>query len=91
MCAHLRKEFQTLDDTAIEVNQFGFGEVVDVGGHDQVSSNQFVVVSMAANPEPNQAILGINGQCAVMQTDTSRPIAPNMFEMQGRVFRVCFQ
>jgi hypothetical protein len=53
MCAHLRQKLQTLDNAAVEVDQFGFGEVVDVGGHD----------------------LGLS----------------NKFEMQGRVFRVCFE
>jgi len=38
---------------------------------------------MRADPEPDYAFWYLNAQCAVIKTDTDRPITADVFEMEG--------
>ena len=48
-------------------------------------AEQLVVIRMGADPEPHEAVRGLDGQGAILPTNPSRPEAPNLLEMERRV------
>jgi hypothetical protein len=51
-------------------------------------SDDFVVFGMRADPEPQQAIRRFDGDCPIVEPDTSRPEAADLLEAEGGVSRV---
>ena len=56
-----------------------------------MSFNDFVVLSVAAYPEPQQAIGYVDSQCSIMHPDTHRSVSSSLLEMKGRVRRILLQ
>lgn len=50
--------------------------------------HQLVIVSMAADPEPQNAISNVHTQRAAMETNADRPKTPGFFEMQRWMVRI---
>jgi hypothetical protein len=47
----------------------------------QLSVDEPFVFAMITNPKPEQTILDLNCQSAILQTNTSRSESPNLFEV----------
>ena len=56
-----------------------------------LSAKQPIVVGMATNPEPDEAIRCFDGQSAVVSTDPSRPEPADLLEVKGRMPGVLLQ
>ena len=54
-------------------------------------SNQFVVLRVGADPEPNNTVLSRYSYSSVLKTNTGRPEAADFFEMQRRMLGVRLQ
>jgi hypothetical protein len=54
-------------------------------------AKQPIVVGMTANPEPDQPIGGVDGERAVVRSDTGRPEPADLLEVKGRVPRILLQ
>jgi hypothetical protein len=59
--------------------------------HHRTLLDQIVVVRVRADPEPEHAIVNLDGEGAMMKADASRPIGTDRLEMQRRVLRVLLQ
>ena len=55
------------------------------------AANELVVLSMAANPEPNDSIRSVYTKCPETQPYTHRPETADPFEVQRRVALVCLE
>src|SRR5262245_15313360 len=53
-----------------------------------LASGEPIVVCMAADPEPQNAIRGVHRQCAIVRPHACGVKAANAFEMQRRVLRI---
>jgi len=51
-------------------------------------AHQLVIVSMAADPEPQNAISNVHTQRAAMETNADRPKTPGFFEVQRWMVRI---
>jgi len=49
--------------------------------------NSFILI-VAADPEPKDALTGVDTENAKMRADTRRPIAANPLEVKGWVSRI---
>jgi len=54
------------------------------------STQQFVIIRVAPNPEPNKSISGFDRERTKVKADSNRMIFSNAFEVEGRMARVCF-
>jgi len=50
-----------------------------------MSAEQLVIIGMGADPERHKAVRRLDGQCAILTTNSSRPEAPDLLEMEERV------
>ncbi len=55
-----------------------------------VLANQPVVLGVGPYPKPNEAIGLFHRESTIMTTDSCRPVAANLFEMQGWVLGIVF-
>ncbi len=55
------------------------------------SGDEPVVVGVAADPEPQDAVVNFHAQCPVGQPDAGGSEAANLLEVQRRVLRIAFQ
>jgi hypothetical protein len=55
------------------------------------SADQPVVLSVGANPEPEVALIHLDGQRTMAQTDAHRPVTSDLLELQRRMTRITFQ
>lgn len=53
--------------------------------------NQPVVLSMGADPKPDDAVGSIHADRSIVQSDSGRPEPTNVLEMERRVCRVGFE
>ena len=49
----------------------------------RMSLDNFIVISVAANPEPQHAVRDINSQCPIMHTYTHGPELADFLKMKG--------
>jgi len=56
-----------------------------------ILAQKFIILRVIADPKPENAILDIDAQCPVMESDTDRSIYFNFFEMKGRMLGIFFQ
>ena len=54
-------------------------------------AKQAIVVSMAANPEPDEPVGRVDGQGSVVSADPRRPEAPDFLEMKRRMPGILLQ
>ena len=54
-------------------------------------SDESVILSVCADPEPDNPVGGLNGNCTVMQTNACRPEAAGFLEMERWVLGVGLQ
>ena len=50
-----------------------------------------VVVGVAADPEPQQAIRDVDSECSIVHPDTHRSVSAGLLEVERRVRRILFQ
>ena len=54
--------------------------------------NQRIILRMRADPEPLEAILAFDGDCAILAANTRRPqVSTDALEVQRRMFRIALQ
>jgi hypothetical protein len=56
-----------------------------------LSAQALVILSVRANPEPDKAIGGLDGNCTVMQTNARRPESADFLEMERWLLGVGLQ
>jgi hypothetical protein len=56
-----------------------------------LSANQFIVVGMRADPEPEIAALHLNGECTITHADADGPVTADFLELQRWMARVTFE
>lgn len=54
-------------------------------------ADEFVVVGVSANPEPNEIVTRLDRESTMLKADSCRPEPSHLFEMQRRVPRVPFE
>ncbi len=59
--------------------------------HSVSLADQLVILRVSANPKPEQAVRGLYSEHSVMQTNSSRPEASHLLEVQGRMLRISLE
>jgi hypothetical protein len=54
-------------------------------------SDEFVIIGVRTDPEPNEILTRFHRNGAVVQADARRPEATDVLEMKGRVSRIALQ
>ena len=54
-------------------------------------ANQFVILCMSPDPEPDDAVRCFNSNRSILEPGTRRPKPPHLLEMQRRVLGISFQ
>jgi len=54
-------------------------------------AKDLVVVRVAADPEPHEAIGGFDRECSMTSSNASRPETTHLLEVEGRMMRVVLQ
>jgi hypothetical protein len=54
-------------------------------------AKQPVVICMAADPEPHEAIDGFDRKCPIVTSNPSGPETTHLLEMKSRMMRIVFQ
>jgi hypothetical protein len=57
----------------------------------RLSAKQTIVVGMAANPEPDEAVERVDGQGSVVRADPGRPEAADLLEVNRRMPGILLQ
>ena len=79
------------EDTEIAQSHYLYPVTANIRIADCESLKPFVVISMSADPEPEQAILNFNRHGALVRTDSHRPIFAYLLQTQRRVSGVCLE
>ena len=54
----------------------------------RLASGEPIVICVGSDPEPEDAISGVDRQCAIVRAHACGVKTANSFEMQGRVLRI---
>ena len=57
----------------------------------RLGAQQAIVVGMTADPEPHEAVRGLDRDGAIVSTDASRPEATDLLEVKRWMTRILFQ
>jgi hypothetical protein len=60
-------------------------------GSNGLCAKQPIVVCMAADPEPHEAVRRFDGERAVVTSDPSGPEAPNLLELERGILRILLE